>query len=592
MADRPVASPALTIQDLARGLRAALFVGVPALLGLLGVAALVGAEPNSNSPLAGFLPLDADPRAAVLAAATALSFFATAVGLLRGKQLSWWLAVMTFAGGLVTQLAFFHHPIAGLVALGVLAALIADRRRYVAQTAPVWRRVAVVALLLTVIGAVAETALIITATGNWPGPLQAVGDLTAAIGNALGVDDDLAQTIFGTTGIATLIGVLIVVARLPVVLVSIGLLAPAPDRPIPPAARARARSILERYGRGALLPFQVGDDTSVFVPTAGDGLIVYGRARRTAVVLGDPIGPPVDAAQALEEFVDAARRSDRIVGVYQATARARAVIRAAGFRRIFRIGSEAVLELASFDLSGSRRANLRHTVTRFRKAGGAIRWFATGLDGAATADFGSGIVACDAAWQQDAGPQLGFTVGRFALADLRLCPVAVALDGDGTVVAFTTFRSTGADRGYVLDVMRRLPGSVPGAVEACVAEAAIQLRQQHVERLSLGLAPLARLRLDDGPPEERLLRAAALAARRWYDVDGLAFFKAKFDPEWEPRYAAVRHPWDAVALATSLVFLHVAGGSIRGFVLAAIRSVVNRAQPRATSHVGSTEGGR
>lgn len=569
-----VTPPSIGIGDLAGVIRAARFVAIPTLLCVLGFASLLGTgNLDGDSLLAGLLPVDADPRAAVLAAATAISFFATAVGLLRGKRLSWWLAVVTFAGGLVTQLAFLHHPIAGLVALGILAVLFADRRRYIAQSAPMWRWIAVAAVLVTAIGAVAETALIITATGRWPGPLQAIGDITAGLANGFGVDDDLAQTIFGTTSIATLVGVLIIVARLPVVLVSVGLLSPAPDRPIPPAARARARTILERWGRGALLPFQRGDDTSAFVSASGEGLIVYGRAGRTAVVLGDPIGPTREAAAAMAEFVEVARRSDRIVAVYQATARSRTVLRAAGFGRIFRIGNEAIIDLASFELGGSRRANLRHTVTRFRRDGGSVRWFPAGLDGDALAELGSDLVDCDDAWTREAGPQLGFTVGRFVLSDLRLCPVAVALDGAGRVIAFVTFRSTGADRGYVLDLMRRRPRSVPGAVETCIAEAALRLRERDVPRLSLGLAPLAGLRVDQGPPEERVLRAAAMAARRWYDVDGLAFFKAKFDPAWEPRYAAVRHRWDAIALATSLVFLHVGDGTMIGFLSGAVRAV-------------------
>jgi lysylphosphatidylglycerol synthetase-like protein (DUF2156 family) len=142
----------------------------------------------------------------------------------------------------------------------------------------------------------------------------------------------------------------------------------------------------------------------------------------------------------------------------------------------------------------------------------------------------------------------------------------------------------------VLDLMRRLPHSVPGAVEACIAEAALRLRERDVPRLSLGLAPLTGLRVDHGPPEERVLRAAAVAARRWYDVDGLAFFKAKFDPAWEPRYAAVRQPWHAVALATSLVFLHVGDGTTLGFVSAAVRAAWNpRRERRSASDSAARE---
>ena len=44
-----------------------------------------------------------------------------------------------------------------------------------------------------------------------------------------------------------------------------------------------------------------------------------------------------------------------------------------------------------------------------------------------------------------------------------------------------------------------------------------------------------------------------------YDVRGLAFFKGKFDPRWEPRYVALENRRDLPALAIALVGLHVGG---------------------------------
>ena len=77
--------------------------------------------------------------------------------------------------------------------------------------------------------------------------------------------------------------------------------------------------------------------------------------------------------------------------------------------------------------------------------------------------------------------------------------------------------------------------------------------------LSLGLAPLAFLDARTGPLEERLLAAGGRTIRRVYDVEGLAFFKRKFAPRWEPRYAVVHGHADAVGLAIALIRLHTGG---------------------------------
>ncbi|TMG22751.1 MAG: DUF2156 domain-containing protein, partial [Chloroflexi bacterium] len=57
----------------------------------------------------------------------------------------------------------------------------------------------------------------------------------------------------------------------------------------------------------------------------------------------------------------------------------------------------------------------------------------------------------------------------------------------------------------------------------------------------------------------RFLAMIGRLVRPFYDVTGLAFFKSKFDPYWEPRYAAVRGRFDLLRLGVALLRLHLAG---------------------------------
>jgi phosphatidylglycerol lysyltransferase len=188
------------------------------------------------------------------------------------------------------------------------------------------------------------------------------------------------------------------------------------------------------------------------------------------------------------------------------------------------------------------------------------------------ARLGTGLVDLDRAWQEGAGPELAFTIGRFSLSDLAEVAVAVALDPADEPIAFATFRRTDTSGGWVLDLIRRRPGSTPGALESSIVEAALGLRAAGESTLSLGLAPLAGLDLHSPDGAERLLAIGARLVRRWYDVEGLAFFKRKFDPRWEPRYGAVQRPWHLVGFATALLRLHLAGPG--GSLLVAGRAAV------------------
>ena len=57
--------------------------------------------------------------------------------------------------------------------------------------------------------------------------------------------------------------------------------------------------------------------------------------------------------------------------------------------------------------------------------------------------------------------------------------------------------------------------------------------------------------------EERALAAIARLVRPFYDVEGLAFFKDKFAPRWEPRYVAVPSRVHLLGLLLALARLHL-----------------------------------
>jgi len=345
--------------------------------------------------------------------------------------------------------------------------------------------------------------------------------------------------------------------------------------------RARASEISRRFGRGALLPFQIGDDKLVFAPDGVDGVVVYGLAGRVAVVVGDPIGQTGDVWTAFDAFLEMCRRRRHAPTVYQASDEACDQLARRGFRTI-KVGREARVDLAAFDLAGPRRANLRHTVSRARRGGVSVSVHLAGLPKAEHERLKHGLKAIDDAWRAHAGPELGFTVGRFDPSELGAVCIAIAQQEDGTPVAFATFRPTGTDGGWVLDLMRRLPGGTPGAFELCLAEAASAMRAAGASGLSLGLVPLSGLSSSSSILEERLLARGSQAVRPWYDTVGLEFFKQKFDPTWEARYIAVRGRDDLLRLAIALLRLHL--GGFRRAARTALTGTVGRRVVRPDSH--------
>jgi len=527
---------------------------------LIGGAGLVAAIDSSTlhlgllQPLPSLLPIDPDISEPATAAAAAIGLLGLSIGLARGKRVAWWLAIATLAAALLAQIELFKHVSAAILAAACLGVLIADRGRYHVETGSRSRRVAFV---LWGVGAVLAIAAVGVAVG------QAASLVRPATDTDVGEDALVSWLAFGDPGFAIqhmfnggLLLAATVTARVAVVLGVMAALAPGEAPGTTPDAERHAAAVAKRFGQGALLPFQLAAEAERFSLRDRDGLLAYGRDGRVAIVLGDPIGPEGEAHAVLDAFLDTCRRCDWLPAVYQASAAGLDPLRSRGFVP-YHIGLEAILDLHSFDLSGAHRANLRHTVARAWRGGVKVEWHPLGLGDDPRLD--AELLQVDRAWRLDGRPELGFTVNGYRRGDLTTNPVALARAADGRMIAFTTYRATGCDGGWVLDLMRRVPGGVPGAVEACIADAAVGLRERDATWLSLGLAPLAGLDPGHGSPVERGLALGARLIRGSYDFSGLAFFKAKFAPHWEPRYLAVARRTHLPAVLLALLRLHLGG---------------------------------
>jgi phosphatidylglycerol lysyltransferase len=541
--------------------------GFVAALAAIGLGAAVQA-------IAGWLPMDPaglDPLDALTAAAGLVTL---AIGIARRKRLAWLMTVVAFGAAGLAQALTFGHPIGAALAGTCLVTLVATRRLYRAGTAPRARRVAGVVAVMALALLVLDSAVGDLLAGTWQQPAADLRSLLGALSD--GLSFSALNAVLGPSGVlggvviggqnlaAAVLDGLELAARIGLVVTGVAILAAMSDGPRDDRMLRRARALGRRYGRGALLPFQLAPQVRQYVIGGSSGLVAYGVAGRMVVVLGDPVGPPEPAWRTFESFIFGREALDQIPAVYQATPQARGRLAGAGFRTV-RIGMEGLLDLSEFDLTGPRRANLRHTVARAARGGVEVCWYPSGITGPGAAETRAELERVDKEWSVRSGIQLRFTIAGFEPTELRHGGVALAAarEADGRATAFATFRATGRDGGWVLDLMRRTDGGTPGALEFCIVEAARQLALTAATTLSLGLAPLAGLRLDSSNREERILHVAARLVRPFYDVAGLQFFKAKFDPRWEPRYAAIRGRFDLPRLGAALLRLHLAGSDAR-----------------------------
>ncbi len=519
---------------------------VPALALLLcsvssDMVAILGGDPAGVWRVLPAGPVTGDWIAAEV---SSTAFLLVGIALLRRKRIGYWMALAMVAGGLLVQGATLNHPasVASAVVVGMI--LLATRGRYHAGTGA--RETVLAAVLLGGGVALAAGAALAAASGG-----GALGVAADAVGSLL----DLA-TPAAVPGLAT-VGALLVVARLAYVLASVLVLDPRHDDRSP-AEHAVARATLRRVGRGALLPYQLAPECIAWADDDGTAAVAVAPVGRVEVALGDPAGEPNAAGHVLDEWLDRCRRDDLAPVVYQGSPELAGRLARRGWASVL-VGREAIVNPIAFDLSTPRMANLRHTVTRSRKGGVAVSWSSDGLAGLNDPRLVEGMVALDQAWRRTAGPQMGFTVGQFNPQEAGHTAIAVAVEG-GEPIAFAVLRPAGGDGEWMLDIMRRARAGVPGALEACLVAAIEALGQAGVSRLSLGLAPLAGLDPHSASRAERWLARGARVVRPFYNHEGLAFFKDKFAPVWEPRYLLVPAWLSLTAAIIALLRLHLGGG--------------------------------
>ncbi len=295
-----------------------------------------------------------------------------------------------------------------------------------------------------------------------------------------------------------------------------------------------------------------GDKTLLFHPD-GNAFLMYARRGRSLVALFDPIGPAQQRAELIWQFRDLCDRHHARPVFYQVRAENLPFYMDIGLSAL-KLGEEARVDLARFDLDSKGMKDLRYTWNRSQRDGLALEIHEPGQ-----APLEALQVISDAWLGGKQGREKGFSLGRFSPAYLQHFRIAL-IRYQGQPVAFANLLETDGRELASLDLMRVHPEAPKSTMEFLMLGLILHYKASGHARFSLGMVPLAGLQPRRGAPMAQ--RLGALVFRRgrlFYNFQGLRRFKDKFQPDWEPRYLAVPAGLDPlVALADTAAL--IAGG--------------------------------
>ncbi|WP_425540941.1 phosphatidylglycerol lysyltransferase domain-containing protein [Streptomyces coeruleorubidus] len=524
-----------------------------ALVGVLDIAA--GVFPRFRHSrmhaIAEVLPGALGPFAAALSLSAGVLLLLLAHGLKRGKRRAWRAAVALLPAGAVAQFTYRHSIVGVLISLALLAPLLLHRDQFSALPDPRSRWRALANFVLMSAGSLLLGLFIVSVHGE-----RMVGDPSLA--------DRITHVIYGLFGfegpvdyqgntswtVAFSLGALGLLTAVTTIYLAF--------RPEHPAAQlteedeARLRALLERHGgRDSLGHFALRRDKAVVFSPSGKAAVTYRVVSGVMLASGDPIGDVEAWPGAIERFMDEAKAHSWTPAVMGCSETGGEVwTRETGLDAL-ELGDEAVVDVADFSLAGRAMRNVRQMVKRIERAGYETR--VRRVRDVGEAELERIRRAADDWRGTDTERGFSMALGRVGDPADGDCLIATAHKQDdhpgpyGDLKAILHFVPWGTD-GVSLDLMRRDRSADPGMNELLIVAALQAAPKLGIARVSLNFAmfrsALARGEKIGAGPVLRAWRGLLVFLSRWFQIESLYKFNAKFQPRWEPRFVVYRASGD------------------------------------------------
>lgn len=473
------------------------------------------------------------------AAATAVAgvlLLLLAHGLRRRKRRAWRAAVLLMAVSVVLHVVKGLDVEEAAVSAALLAGLVRYRADFYAKGDPRTRwRALYAGVLLLGTSVLVGLVLVRLRIGDAVGPRSLGDQLRHVLLGLVGVEGpiqfrharprEIVSITLGALGALT--------ALVPAYLV----LRPAEPQPVlTPDDERRLRELLDRHGgRDSLGYFALRRDKSVVWSPSGKAAVAYRVVSGVALASGDPLGDPEAWPGALQEFLALAGEHAWVPAVMGCGEQGGTAYRRVGLQ-VLEIGDEAIVEVDAFTLEGRPMRGVRQAVHRVERAGFGARVRRVGDIPDSEREQIRQVAASWRAGDTERG--FSMALGRFGEPGDDAC-VLVTAEKDGVLRGLLHFVPWGRD-GLSLDLMRRDHTADNGVNELLIVRAVQAAPELGVRRLSLNFA-VFRQALERGErlgagPLVRGWRGVLVFASRWFQIESLYRFNAKFRPEWEPRY--------------------------------------------------------
>lgn len=312
----------------------------------------------------------------------------------------------------------------------------------------------------------------------------------------------------------------------------------------------RARKIIKTDAKTSLARFGLLPDKHYFFRQ--NSVISYKVSRGTALVLGDPIGPPEEVFAITREFLNLCSKNDWDLVLYQTLPDYLKKYDKLNMSN-FSIGSEAIVDLKTFSLEGSQNKKIRNAYNHTLNLGYQTETYTPPL----SEEQIQKLKKISDEWLKVKGHKENkFSLGWFEPEYIRKSYVITALGPNKKPCAFVSFLKYSDDR-IAIDLMRHTENIENGLMEYLFSCLFLEAKEKKYQFCSLGLGPLSHLDNIEQIMIKNTLKFIYTNISQFYNFKGLYRFKEKFHPTWEPRFLAYPKRANLLNIALALSQAHV-----------------------------------
>lgn len=275
-------------------------------------------------------------------------------------------------------------------------------------------------------------------------------------------------------------------------------------------------------------------DKKVYWALDGTAMIPYTKFNDKIIVLSDPVVPREKLSDCIQEFQKYLDTYGYKASFLQVAEENLSIYHDNGYY-FFKLGEEAVVNLETFNLIGSKKSSFRNLLRRFEKDGYSF----SVMEPPHTKELIEKIKNISDEWL-GGRKEKSFSMGWFNEAYLEKGPIAILKDNNkDEIIAFVSLMYCYDDKSMAIDLMRfrkKVPNST---MEFLLLSIILYCQEKGYKRFNLGEAPLSNVGLTPGSHLlEKVARLVYNYGQVFYSFSGLRRFKQKFSPEWEAKYLA------------------------------------------------------